>query len=96
MCYSFEMYHYKYFQPLVRQLDFEDCCLAKDKDDGNTPLHLAARVGNVQAIESALLNRDILVPDDDDESEESEVRNRKMMKKMRKTRENTKIVYAVS
>ena len=43
-------------QPLVRQL--EHLCLEKDKD-GNTPLHLAASLGNLQAMESGLLNSEI-------------------------------------
>lgn len=43
-------------QPLVRQLDH--LCKGKDKD-GNTPLHLASGLGNLQAIENGLLNSEI-------------------------------------
>ena len=43
-------------QPLVRQLDH--LCYKGDKD-GNTPLHLAARLGNMQAVENGLLNSEI-------------------------------------
>ena len=70
--------NYKYIQTLVRQLDYDACCLGHDKD-GNTPLHLAARVGNKQAIEGALLNSEALGSDvdeseDDEEKEENYVR----------------------
>ena len=45
-----------FVQPLVRQL--EHLCLEKD-NDGNTPLHLAAGLGNMQAMENGLLNAEI-------------------------------------
>ena len=61
-------------QPLVRQL--EHLCCRTDKD-GNTPLHIAAMLGNVQAMDYGLLSTDICDDDDidfnDEEEEESEV-----------------------
>ena len=41
----------------------EELCDKKDKD-GNTPLHLAAMVGNMKAIEGGLLNDEIWSPEE--------------------------------
>ena len=61
-------------QPLVRQL--EHLCCKTDKD-GNTPLHTAAMLGNIQAMDYGLLSPDICDDDDidfnDEEEEESEM-----------------------
>ena len=65
--------NYKYLQTLVRQLDYKACCLGHDKD-GNTPLHLAARVGNMQAIEAIEETNESEESEDDEEKEENHVR----------------------
>ena len=57
-------------QPLVRQLG-DDLCFCKDKD-GNTPLHLAAQIGNMQAIENGILSPEIWDEDDDSDEEEED------------------------
>lgn len=58
-----------------------DLCAKKDKD-GNTPLHLAAMVGNMKAIESGLLNYEIWSP----EEQEVEISGRKRERERKEKR----------
>ena len=72
----------------MRQLG-EELCFQPDKD-GNTPLHLAAGVGNIAAVEGGLLNTELWCEEEeeeeegDDEAEEEETRDNMDTKRTKK------------
>ena len=59
-----------YVQTLVRQLG-EDLCFQPDKD-GNIPLHLAAGIGNMAAVDGGLLNGELWGGVEGEEEEKGE------------------------